>query len=63
MILDWQANQNLSTEDMPPRWMWHLDHELVAWFDRLKSARGGDAGMDKNEDPVLDQLRNKMGRR
>jgi len=36
-ILSWQ--ENLTSEEMPPRWMWHLDWELETWFDEVKRAR------------------------
>lgn len=50
-ICDWQ--ENLTEEDMPPQWMWPLDHEVVAWFDAVAERRkarfagsGGDSGDD-----------------
>lgn len=67
MVIGWYENPNMPSDSIPPRWMWHLDHELVSWFDRLSSSsnRGGGESvpMDKNEDPVVEHLRTKMGRR
>lgn len=36
-VLSWQ--ENLTDEEMPPRWMWHLDWELNAHFDSVKRKR------------------------
>lgn len=36
-VLNWQ--ENLLPNDLPPRWMWHLDHELERWFDAIKAER------------------------
>ena len=36
-ILYWQ--DNLSQKEMPPVWMWHLDHELDKWFTKIKNER------------------------
>lgn len=36
-ILNWQ--ENLSSEEMPPEWMWSLDHELEPWFERVTEER------------------------
>lgn len=43
-IITWQ--QNLPEKDMPPRWMWHVDHELNEWFDGVKAqySSGSDGG-------------------
>jgi hypothetical protein len=36
-ILSWQ--ENLATDEMPPRWMWHLDWEIEGHFERVDAAR------------------------
>lgn len=36
-ILSWQ--ENLTEDEVPPRWMWHLDWELDAWFLDVKKRR------------------------
>jgi hypothetical protein len=36
-ILNWQ--ENLSDDEMPPRWMWHLDWELEAHFATVRRKR------------------------
>jgi len=36
-ILSWQ--ENLPSDEMPPRWMWHLDWELEAHFTKIKNER------------------------
>lgn len=62
-ILDWQ--ENLTEEEMPARWMWHLDWEIEKWFEEVRAVRaakfGGNSDSDdreivpmmKNEDPEL----------
>jgi hypothetical protein len=65
-ILDWQ--ENLTSDEVPPRWMWHLDHELDIWFTRIKRDReeryggGGSAHventpMTENDDPLVARIR------
>lgn len=49
-VLDWQ--ENLTDDEMPPEWMWHLDSELSSWFDEVKRKRddrygGGDRDDDR----------------
>lgn len=39
-ILSWQ--ENMVSDEMPPSWMWHLDHELVLWFEKLEKKREAD---------------------
>lgn len=36
-VLNWQ--ENLSSDECPPAWMWHLDWEIEEWFKRLKIER------------------------
>lgn len=36
-IISWM--ENYSDEEMPPQWMWHLEHELEPWFAEVKRAR------------------------
>lgn len=60
-ILSWQ--ENLTEEEMPPRWMWHLDWELEIHFEELDAIRRAKYGsssddreevpMMKNDDPAL----------
>lgn len=45
-------------EEMPPQWMWHLDHEVVVWFERIDEQRkarfgGGDDGGEDYEPPEM----------
>lgn len=58
-ILHWQ--ENLTEDEMPPKWMWHLEWELELWFEEVERLReekygGGrdeEVPMMKNEDPDL----------
>lgn len=36
-VLGWQ--ENLQEDEMPPQWMWHLEHEIEPWFDEVKRRR------------------------
>lgn len=36
-ILDW--HENLLKEEVPPQWMWPLDHELDDWFKQIDKLR------------------------
>lgn len=50
-ILDW--HENLMGEELPPEWMWHLEHELEAWFeevDRKRKERFGSRDDDDDGD-------------
>lgn len=50
-ILSWQ--ENLSSKDQPPVWMWTLDWEIENWFHKLNEDRenngNSSAGRDKRE--------------
>jgi hypothetical protein len=46
-ILSWQ--ENLSEDEMPPRWMWHLDWELDEWFLDVKKKRDERFGASSGE--------------
>ena len=48
-ILYWQ--ENLVEKEMPPFWMWHLDHELNKWFEKVKNERQGEGRMTPSGDP------------
>lgn len=47
--------------------MWHLDHELIPWFERVRDKRGLNdtretVPMSENEDPRVAELRARTGR-
>lgn len=56
-IITWQENSLRG--EMPERWMWHLDHEIVAHFDRVEAERdekyGGDSSSSESdtEQPMM----------
>lgn len=61
-ILDWY--ENMTKDEVPPRWMWTVDHELDLWFEEVERQReekyGGrsedeSAGMMSNE--LAEQLK------
>lgn len=55
-ILSWQ--ENLIADEMPPRWMWHLDAELELWFEEVEDKRnsntGGSSASDDEWAPMMD---------
>lgn len=50
-ILSWQ--ENLPEDEMPPEWMWSVDHELEIWFEKLKDARAEKYGTPREESPMM----------
>lgn len=46
-IISWQ--ENLSPDEVPPIWMWTLDHELETWFKEVKRKRDQKCG--RSSDP------------
>ena len=36
-VCNWQ--ENLVRDEMPPHWMWHLDHEIISWFEKVEEMR------------------------
>lgn len=36
-VLSWQ--EHLSKEEVPPKWMWPHEEELVVWFEEVQIAR------------------------
>ena len=42
LICAWK--ENLSPDEMPKRWMWHLDWELEDWFKIVQSRRDSKYG-------------------
>ncbi len=60
----WQ--ENLSEEEMPPQWMWHLEWELEDWFaevDRKRKEKfGGDEAADDANMMGNDLARERFGR-
>lgn len=47
-VLSWQ--ENLTDEEMPPRWMWHLDWELEAHFTTVKRKRDERFGINSSSE-------------
>lgn len=53
-ILSWQ--ENLSSDESPPAWMWPLDWEIEAWFEKVKIERekkygGGKSSSSSDSEP------------
>lgn len=60
-ILDWQ--ENLLEDEMPPEWMWHLDHELEPWFDEVERKREERYGArDDDRDERVPMMDNELAR-
>lgn len=48
LILSWE--ENLSDDEMPPRWMWHLPWELKRHMKRVTAAREAKLNRGNNGD-------------
>lgn len=48
LIVAWQ--DNLPSDEMPPRWMWTLDDDLNAHFERIKEERDKKYGTGSSDD-------------
>lgn len=46
-ILGWY--EHLPSDDMPPRWMWHLDEEISHHFDEVKERYRTGASKDEDD--------------
>lgn len=62
-ILTWQ--ENLTREEMPPEWMWSVEHELTAWFQRIDEERnekygGGDSAPESTTPMMTNELADEM---
>lgn len=51
-VCSWQ--ENLPGDEMPPRWMWHLDWKLEEWFKQVESKREQKYGGKTNKIPDYD---------
>lgn len=65
--------ENMPADEMPPRWMWHLDWEIETHMKLLKSKReakygGGNAKVNEDEEPetyesenaLFDEMKNRL---
>lgn len=60
MILDWK--ENLTEEEMPPSWMWHLDEELAPWMEDVHRARQEKFGSNDSSRETADMMSNELAR-
>lgn len=62
-ICSWQ--ENLTRDEIPPSWMWHLEEELQIWFQGVDDKRksGSSTGGSEDEAPDLAQNVLAKGRR
>lgn len=60
-VLNWQ--KNLSSDEMPPSWMWAHDSELEQWFDEVRIKRDekyGDGGGDYDDREDTNMMGNEL---
>ena len=60
-VLDWY--ENLLTEEVPPQWMWTVEHELELWFERVerdREAKYGGGGSGSDDDDMGQMMRNEL---
>lgn len=60
-ILSWY--ENLSANEIPPSWMWHLDWELEDWFLEIDRIRNGDIGDGPDNREQVEMMGNEFARR
>jgi hypothetical protein len=58
-VCDWQ--ENLLSDEMPPRWMWPFEDELEIWFEAVEEQRkarygGGDSSGDTSVPMMKNEL-------
>lgn len=60
-ILDWQ--EHLSTDEIPPSWMWIFEGELEIWFDEVDAKRKEKHGDgDSSSDETVPMMSNELAR-
>jgi hypothetical protein len=59
-ILGWY--ENLTNEERPPKWTWHLDHELVEWFKELDRKRKEKFNIDSDDDESPEMMQNEYSK-
>ena len=57
-ILGWQ--ENLSSDEQPPQWMWAHEDELKEWFDEVRIAREEKWGTGGDDDNDSDMMGNEL---
>lgn len=59
-ILDWQ--ENLQSDEVPPAWMWAVDHELEIWFENVEQKREEKYGSNSSADETAPMMSNQLAR-
>lgn len=59
-ILSWY--ENLSADEIPPQWMWTLDHELEDWFFEVDLHRQGKFTDGEDNRDQVDMMSNEFSR-
>lgn len=57
-VLDWQ--ENLTQDEMPPQWMWHLDEEVGPFLEEVFRDRRESMGGNGNE--TADMMSNDLSK-
>lgn len=57
-IVHWQ--ENLAGDDMPPRWMWHLDDALNDHFSAVQFRRDAERDRTASDEPAPRLMRNAL---
>jgi hypothetical protein len=59
-ILDW--HENLPKEEIPPSWMWAVEHEIEEWFAEVDRKREEQRGASSSGDelPVGGMMTNEL---
>lgn len=49
-VISWQ--ENMTSDECPPVWMWHLDWEIEEWFKKVSIERDKKWGTNKESDEI-----------
>lgn len=52
-VLDW--TENLSSDELPPPWMWPFDDELALWFEEVERKREEKFGGSPDEESSMER--------
>lgn len=55
-VISWM--ENYTEEELPPSWMWPLDHETRPWFDNVVAARNAKYGNSGDDREIVDMDQN-----
>lgn len=52
-VISWL--ENYQEEEIPPKWMWHLEWEIEPWFEEVNRARKSQYSSSGDEESPMEQ--------